>query len=146
MAVVSFTYATWAARFSELAATVDEPLATAYFAEASVYLNNTDASPVTDVAVRGVLLNLLTAHIAALNAPGLSGSVGRVSSVTEGSVKIDTEYHAPGSAGWYAQTSYGAQYWAMAAPYRTMQYVPAAPTAAQAAALIGPWGGLRWPR
>ena len=145
MAVVAFDYNLWAARFSELAATVNEPLASAFFAEACVYCNNTDASAISDAATRRVLLNLLVAHIAALNAAGRSGSVGRVSSVTEGSVTIATEFEAPGSQGWYAQTSYGAQYWAMTASYRTMVYVAPNPTATQAAEALGPWGALRWP-
>lgn len=146
MGVVAFNYAVWAARFSELALSVNEDLATAYFAEASVYLSNADNSPVEDTTARSVLLNLLVAHIATLNGAGKSESVGRVSSVTEGSVTISTEFAAPGSQAWYAQTSYGAQYWAMTAPYRTMRYVSAPPTAAQAAAALGPWGALRWPR
>jgi len=128
VAIASFNYAVWAARFPALAATVDAPLAESYFAEAGVYLNNTDTSPVVDVAIRLILLNLLVAHIAALNgatAASAAGLVGRISSVTEGSVTISTDYAVPaGSAAWYAQTQYGAQYWAMTAPYRTMNYVP----------------------
>lgn len=128
MAIALFDYAIWAARFPALATNVAEPLATSYFAEAGIYLNNTDTSPVVAVAVRLILLNLLVAHIAALNgatAASAAGLVGRISSVTEGSVTISTDYAVPaGSAAWYAQTQYGARYWAMTAPYRTMNYVP----------------------
>ncbi len=128
MAIASFDYSVWAARFPAIAAKVAEPLAESYFAEAGIYLNNTDTSPVVDVGTRLVLLNLLVAHIAALNgatAASAAGLVGRLSSVTEGSITISTEYSVPpGSAAWYAQTQFGAQYWAMTAPYRTMNYVP----------------------
>lgn len=127
MAVVAFDFATWAALFPELAATVTEPLATAYFTRrCPLYLDNTDASPVQDVAQRAALLDLLVAHIAAVSAPGRAqGAAGRVSSVTEGSVTIATEYPVQGDmASWYAQTSYGAQFWAATAQYRTFAYVP----------------------
>ncbi len=104
------------------------PLATAYFSQATLYLNNTDCSPVSDVGQRLQLFNMLVAHIAALNGaigPGSQGIVGRVSSATEGGVTITFDYQATaGSAQWYAQTPWGAQYWEATAGYRTMQYVP----------------------
>lgn len=98
------------------------------FARATLILDNTEASPVQDVAQRGVLLNLLVAHIAALSygehgqAP--SGLVGRVNSATQGSVTVSTDYGAVSqSQAWFAQTQYGAQYWQMTAQYRTLRWV-----------------------
>jgi hypothetical protein len=126
--IASFDYATWSVRYAALAVVVAEPLATLYFGEAGLYLDNTDGSYVCDLVERATLLNMLTAHIAAVNgatAAGQAGIVGRISSVTEGSVTIASEYQVPpGSAAWYAQTPYGAQYWAATAKYRTMQYAP----------------------
>jgi hypothetical protein len=127
--VVSFNYPGWAARYPELASWVNATLAAAYFAEAAIYCDNTPCSIVGNLDQRAVLLNMLTAHIAALNAP-LNGQpasplVGRINSATEGSVSVQTAYDVPaGTAQWYAQTKYGAAYWAASAQYRTMRYVP----------------------
>ena len=71
MAAVAFDYLGWSARYPELAAYVSLQLATAYFNEAGLYCDNTVNSPVTDDSVGGqryMFLNMLTAHIAALNA------------------------------------------------------------------------------
>lgn len=96
-----------------------------------MYLNNTDNSRVSDVGQRGVLLNMLTAHIAALNsgvngnAP--SGLVGRISSASQGSVSVSADMGpTTNSEAWYQQTKYGAAYWQATAPYRTAIYVPGA--------------------
>jgi Protein of unknown function (DUF4054) len=130
MSVYVFDYAAWSIRYPSLTPTVSAPLASAYFVEASLYLDNTENSPVTDVAQRGVLLNMLVAHIAVLNGAGSGGGlagVGRLQSVTEGSVSASfADYHAPGSAAWYAQTQYGASFWAAMSPYRRFLYHPGA--------------------
>lgn len=123
MGIATFVYADWALRFPDLALVVDEALATMYFGEATDFLDNTECSRVTDVAPRTRFLYLLTAHIAGLGLVSRGGLVGRLSSVTQGSISISTEYAAPGSAAWYAQTAWGAQYWAATAPYRTFQPV-----------------------
>lgn len=127
--VVTFDYTGWAARYPELSAFISQSLATSYFNEATMYLDNTAASVVTDYSVggaRSTLLNMLTAHIAAMNS-GVNGQtasplVGRISGANEGSVSVQTEYQAPRSASWYLQTKYGAAYWQASAQYRTMQY------------------------
>jgi hypothetical protein len=101
-----------------------------YFNTAALYLSNKDSSRVADVATRATLLNLLVAHLAQLDGvttPAGQGSqsqmVGRVSSATEGSVTVQTQMAAPGSAAWYMQTQYGATYWQATARYRSMRYV-----------------------
>lgn len=148
MAVVIFDYAVWALRFPALAAKVSEELATVYFGEATDFLDNTDDSLIDDVNKRARYLNLLVAHIAALNGAttaGAAGLVGRVSSVTEGSVTIATEFGvAPGSQAWFAQTSWGAEYWALTAGYRTATYVPGLQPFLDVPG-PGPWGPNRWP-
>jgi hypothetical protein len=123
MTVATFDYTVWSARYPELAAAVDAPMAAIYFDEAGLYLNNTDASPVSDATKRGVLLNMLTAHIAAMNMTGSSALVGRINSATEGSVTVAAEYQVPGTAAWYAQTKYGAAYWQATMAYRMAKYV-----------------------
>lgn len=129
MAVVVFDPVAFKARYPEFNA-VSDVLLGLYFTEATLYLDNTDCSRVSDVNQRALLLNMLTAHIAALNGSGVNGSgasgmVGRVNSATEGSVSVSSEYVVAnnGTMAWYLQTPYGAQYWAATGRYRTMQYV-----------------------
>ena len=109
-----------------------EATATAYFNEAGLYCDNTACSLITDEAKRLLLLNMLTAHIAAINS-GIGGQpasplVGRINSATEGSVSVQTEnIYPPGTVQWYQSTKYGAAYWAATAQYRTMRYMPSPP-------------------
>ena len=132
MTIVVFNYATWSARFPELASAVDETLATIYFQEAQIFVDNTDCSPIlaaADGGFRDTLLNLVTAHIAALNA-NIGGNpssplVGRINNATQGSVSVGTDYMVAKSdtQAYFNQTEYGAEYWAMAARYRRFRYV-----------------------
>jgi hypothetical protein len=120
MAVVVFDPVAFLARYPEFTA-IQEPTLQAYFAEATIYLDNTDQSRVCDVTVRAVLLNMLVAHIAALAAASL---VGRINQATEGSVTVSAEMGTPsGTSAWFQQTKYGAAFWQATAPYRTFQYV-----------------------
>lgn len=129
MAVVVFDPVGFVARYPEFSA-VSAPVLGMYFSEATIYLDNTDNSRVSDPGQRAVLLNMLTAHVAALNGSGVngngaSGMVGRISSAGEGSVNASAEYAAPanGTQAYFYQTPYGAAYWAAIGRYRTMQYV-----------------------
>ena len=133
MAAVAFDYAGWSARFPELAAYVPQALAQLYFNEVGLlYCDNSATSPITDDTVQGeryMLLNLATAHVAALNAP-LNGVpsptlVGRISNASEGSVSVAVESKYPeGTVQWWQQTKYGAAFWAGTTKYRLMQYFP----------------------
>lgn len=128
MAIVTFDYTLWATRYPELAGFVTSPLASAYFLEAQLYCDNTATSPITDDTVKLMLLNMVTAHIAQLNAT-LNGQpssnlVGRIDNATEGSVSVHAEnLYKPGTVQWWQQTKYGAAFWAATQQYRTMQYV-----------------------
>jgi hypothetical protein len=142
--VVIFDYPTWIGEFPEFA-TITQTQAQGYFNRACNFLDNTACSIVQDVNKRATLLNLLTAHICALNAP-LNGQppnplVGRISQATEGSVTVQTQNdYPPGSAQWFQQTKYGAEYWQATLQYRSARYVPGAPQ-------FGPngfgWSGFR---
>lgn len=129
MGVAVFDYDAWAAEYPQLAGSVSATLADRYFVRATLRLDNTDASIVQDVNQRLVLLDLLVAHIAAINGAGTedgtAGMVGRISKATEGTVSVEADY-GPVSAGaaWYLQTPYGAEYWSLTAKYRTFRYVP----------------------
>lgn len=93
MAIVVFDINAFRERYPEFD-TVSDSLLNAYFVEATVYLDNTDRSAVCDVAIRAVYLNMLVAHIAAINSgvdgKGPTGLVGRVASASEGSVSVST--------------------------------------------------------
>jgi hypothetical protein len=133
MAVAEFNYSAWIARYPEFMGAVSEERAALFFAEAGLYLDNTDASIVQDVAVRLLLLNMLVAHIAvlagALEPDGKpSGLVGRVSSASEGAVSVSTDSGLmPGTAVWFQQTAYGLTFWQASKPYRSARYVAPVP-------------------
>lgn len=132
MGVVTFDYAVWSARYPELVPSTPPATAQLYFQEATLYLANTEASPVQDLARRALLLNMLTAHIAALNGAlggqASSGLVGRITSATQGSVSVTVDGLGGGAnAAWFQQTRYGAAYWQLTGNLRTARYVPARP-------------------
>ena len=128
MAVAVFESAIFLARYPEFAA-VSTTMLTALFDEAGLYLSNTDGSPVQDITRRGVLLNMLTAHLAfiggALTADGQPRPVGRVSAASEGSVSASFEGVAPtpGSGVWFQQSQYGAAFWQATTNLRGMRYI-----------------------
>jgi len=127
MTAVVFDPAAFKARYPEFAA-VGDPLLSACFDEAGLYLSNSDNSPVQNLTRRAVLLDMLTAHIAtlggALSSDGQPRPVGRISSATEGSVSASMEYLAPGSSAWFAQTQYGAAFWQATSSLRGFRYFP----------------------
>lgn len=128
--VVTFNYATWTARYPELADRVNATLAQLYFNEATIYHKNDGTGSITDPTIQLTLLNMVTAHIAALYAAHSDGQdnerlkmVGRISSAAEGSVNVSADLQGtPGSAQWWQQTQYGASYWQATTAYRTMRY------------------------
>jgi hypothetical protein len=125
---VTFDYAAWVARYPEFS-TVTQPMAQDYFNEATLYFRNDGGGPCNDASVQLTLLNMLTAHIAQLNAiiNGVVPSplVGPLSDVSEGSVSAATDLsNIPGSAAWYNQTKYGFAFWAATRGWRTAVYRP----------------------
>ena len=157
MAVAVFDYGQWSLLYPELVPAVSEARANALFAQAGLFLDNTDCSPVQDVPTRLLYLDMIVAHLAAiggaLNGGTPTGIVGRISAATEGSVSVSADYGAvSGNAAYWLQTAYGAAYWQATAAYRTMQYVPGpqpytgVPGAPLGTLYVGGnWGGYRWP-
>lgn len=146
MTVVVFNYATWVLRYPEFGA-VSSGTAQLYFNEAQQFCDNSDCSPAPAGApnfTRDTLLNMLTAHIAALAARSAAGNgvVGRIDAATQGSVNLHLAYEAPGSASWFTQTPYGAAFWQASAPYRLSVY--AAPPCFPAPFGIGFPNGAGW--
>lgn len=129
MPVVIFNPTLFKVRYPEFAAVSDD-LLTAFFAEAGIYLNNTDCSIVQDIARRTVFLNMLTAHIASLSgattSDGQPKPVGRLSDASEGSVSARFDYTpaTPGSGAWFNQTPYGAAFWQGTSYLRSAVYIP----------------------
>jgi len=142
--VVTFDKAEFVAKFPAFA-TVDAALLQGDFDVATLFLNNSCCSVVKDANKRLLLLYMVTAHIAALfqgengNAP--SGLIGRVSSGSEGSVAVSTQYASEMSMteAYFAQTQYGAMFWAATTYLRTMRYV-----APPQHGCLGRGGGYPW--
>lgn len=127
--VASFDYYIWQFRFPELAVWVPQGLASSFFDEATLYLNNTPHSLIRDVKQRAIILGQITAHIAALRAPlknqESSPLVGRISTASEGSVSVGVDLAGlPGTAVWFAQTKYGLMAWQAMAQFRGARYIP----------------------
>lgn len=133
---VAFNYTNWLALFPEFTSPggsipVTEPMANQYFAMACMVHRNDGGGPVTQAGTQTNLLNLLTAHMAALmatpaGAASASPLVGHLSQATEGSVNVSVELptNMPMASGFYTQTKYGYMYWTATAPFRTMRYMP----------------------
>ena len=128
MTQVVFNYNLWVSRYPEFASTVDSESANLLFPEATLYLSNADDSIVQDIPTRTLLLNMLVAHLAQMyygsSLKPATGTVGRISNASEGSVSVGLDYSSSANSQWYNQTQYGAAYWAATARYRAFQYVP----------------------
>jgi len=126
MAIVTFDVAAFKVRYPEFSAVADAKLA-ACFTEATLYLSNSDNSPVTDIIRRALFLNMLTAHIAyiggSLNADSMPNPVGRVSNASEGSVSVGLDYATPGTAAWFTMSQYGAAFWQATSSLRGFRYI-----------------------
>jgi hypothetical protein len=157
--VVQFDYQIWASVFPGLAASIREPAAQIYWAQAGLYCENSPTSliPVTvrgGQPVRAMILGLITAHLATLfgtiNGSAPSGLVGRVASAAEGSVNVAVDMPGPMSAAWFNTTSFGAAAWQAMGPYRNGLYIaaPQIPLGAQSLPGFGPiyLGARGWPR
>jgi hypothetical protein len=151
---VTFDYAAWVVEFPEFSE-VSSAQAQGYFNRATLLCANDWCNPALQILPQ--LLNLLTAHVAWLNAPrdqlgnpAAAGQqapavVGRISTASEGSVSVGTEWSSGAGAGpteaYYIQTKYGAEYWAASAPFRTFRY-SALPTRVPSAIYPAGFGGF----
>ena len=129
---VSFDYAAWAIAYPQFTANASQAMVTGpILTLAQQYCRNDGGGPVTDATMQTQLLWLMVAHVAALffgqNGDTPSALVGRLSSASEGSVSVSSEFpQQPPAAAWYNQTVYGAAYWVMMKPYRMGFYRPGA--------------------
>lgn len=147
--IVVFVPADFKAAFPAFATVADGALQMS-FSIATLMLNNSCGSRVCDANLRESLLNLLTAHIAALtygqNGQPAPGVVGRISEATEGSVSVSAVMNTANQKGkdFYVQTQWGALYWESTARFRQALYIPAPVTCADINGGIG-FPGAFWP-
>jgi hypothetical protein len=129
-AIATFSYSNFIALFPQFASAPPQATLQMYFNLAGdVWLRNDGTGPVTNPNLQSDLMNLLTAHLATLfsgpdgNDP--SGLVGRISSATEGSVTVASEYTSTMNSAWFDQTGPGAAFWAATSAYRSFPaYIP----------------------
>lgn len=125
---VTFDYTAWVAIYPMFASLTETQVVDGALPIAELYCRNDGCGPVTKAAIQTNLLNLMVAHICQLmygvNGQSPSPLVGRMSSATEGSVSVSTEFPTTPTNAWYMQTPFGAMFWTASAPYRTMRYIP----------------------
>ena len=101
---------------------------------ATLLLNNSCCSVVSDANQRLTLLYILTAHVGFIINGTNDGAgnvnppyavVGRLAQATEGTVNAAIEWasEVSDSEAFYLQSKYGALFWQMTAQYRTMLYI-----------------------
>lgn len=138
--VVEFDFDTWIANFP-IFANVTPAQGQAWFNQAGLYFENAPCNWVIGagctLANFTLLMYMATSHIAWMLAlrdangnPSATGNppttlVGRISSATEGSVSVSSEWKDSGSPSeaWWLQTTYGAMFWQALAAYRTAVYM-----------------------
>lgn len=126
--IVQFDYPSWIALFPQFNY-LGPTQVTAYFNLATAFNRNDGGGPVTSPQLQSTLLNLATAHLVQLFAPKADGQapapiVGRINSASQGSVSVGAEMPSTPNAAWWNQTPFGAAYWQVSAPFRTMRYLP----------------------
>lgn len=158
MAIVVFDYAEWIVLYPDFATTVNSSQGQQCFYQACLYCDNSacaiipyDLTQTPPIYTRAIILNMLTAHMAALQFGSVSAGqivpaaqlVGRVSGVSEGSVSVSAEYLGPDSAAFYNQTKWGAMAYTAMAPWRTGTYRASPGRFAQ---IPGNWPGYGYGR
>lgn len=120
---LTLAYPGWAELYPELAANVSPAQFNAYVSRSPLIATfNTTSSPVQDQAPGGLLerlLYLLLSHYAVL-AQRDPNQVGAITDASQGSVHVAFDTSArEGTARWYRQTQYGADFWNAIAPLRS---------------------------
>lgn len=135
MAIVVFDPAAFKLAYPEFAA-VSDARCTALFDIAQYsLLDNTDNSPVMDINFRTSLFYMIEAHLLLLyggdptvRPDGTLDTTppGRISSATEGTVTVASEYdigQGGASSAWWTQTKYGALFWTATVRFRSFKYI-----------------------
>ena len=168
---VTFSYPAWIAQFPEFSNVAEssivqyytdpstgQTLTLGYLGLAQQYQRNDGGGPVTDAGQQLNLLNLMVAHIAQLYASQVNGQpdlrAGRRNlrltwsggSIAQPKVAFRLGWRMPTTpaAAWFNQTKYGAAWWQMTAPYRTMRYLTPPPRIFNPPIWGGGSGGNDW--
>jgi hypothetical protein len=128
---VTFNYTAWAATFPQFSPSLTEDQVTNLILPIAEQFNRNDGGgPVSTAALQTQLLNLMVAHVAEkLFGPtgagaGATGLAGPITQATEGSVSVTASIPTTPNSAWFMSTPFGAMWWAMTSPFRTMRYVP----------------------
>jgi hypothetical protein len=128
---IRFDFNEWVTRFPEFA-NLDPDQAHEYWDQACTMFRNDASSPEQDLTQRRTILDVLTAHFAALFAlppigrGGVNAMVGVYTSKSVNGVSLGNSGLLPGFSGtraWLATTQYGLKYLALTAGYRAFHYV-----------------------
>lgn len=122
-AIATFVPADFRLAYPAFAVNPPDPVLLAYFnLGGTVWLRNDGTGVVRTVALQTQLMYMLTAHLTYLfsGPDGLNPSdiVGRISSATEGSVTVASEYASTNNSQWFDQSPYGAAFWQATAALR----------------------------
>ena len=121
--VITFDPVAWALLFPQFSNLNSNQLTQVILPVAEQYSANDGSGPVCNPATQTQLLNLMVAHVAQLlfgsTLQPLSPLVGRISSATEGSVSVVTDFPETPTTAWYNQTQYGAAWLVMSARFIT---------------------------
>lgn len=120
--IVTFDYAEFIAAYPEFADMPEAQLQN-YFDIATGILSNRIGIVVCDKEKLKRMLYLLTAHSAFLFNRG-AGTVGALSSATEGSVSVGFAVPQNLINAWFNQSQYGQLFWQLSKPYMTGRYIP----------------------
>lgn len=125
--ITAFDYGEWVVRAPALTQ-VPESAVIGILPIADAYWRNDGTSPATTPELQKTIYYLIIAHLVQLMygtgaTSNPSGIVGRITSASEGSVSVSSEWPTNPSNAWYLQTTYGAAFWQLTAAYRTMRYV-----------------------
>lgn len=146
---VDFDYAAWTALFPQFSNLTEQQVTQVILPLAEQYNRNDGGGPINSPELQTQALNLMVAHCAQIlfgtaGTGGPSGLVGRVSSATEGSVSVQTEFPSSPAAAWYNQTPFGAAWWVLIKPFRLHLYLPKITQQVQPVNLPGfGWPGFR---
>lgn len=119
--IVTFDYAEFIEVYSDFSKMPEAQLQN-YFDIATGILSNRIGVVVCDKNKLKRMLYLLTAHIAFLFSRG-AGTIGAMSSATEGSVSVGFAVPQNLNNAWFNQSQYGQLFWQLAKPYITGRYI-----------------------
>jgi hypothetical protein len=131
---VTFDLAAWQLAFPQFASLTQAQVTGQYGALpiAETYCRNDGGGPVSTAQTQTMLLGLMVAHVCQLlygpnpgaAGGGASGIVGRISSATQGTISVQSEFPTTPNNAFFLQTEFGTMFWQACAAYRTARVIP----------------------